>query len=412
MARVGSTVEYKEGVDSLPEEKAPKRCECGTSLKHIESEQEAYHQEVNIEFKVLRTNKHIRSLSCPCCGKKNLYSKYLQSPVPVKYGASVELLVMMLVNQMKVSHQQAREFLEYYFDLKNVNITNLINRSTKELLRSYQKLGTFVYEQPLLYLDETGCKISGKNHYVHAICSDYLTHLMVHKSRGEEALKYNTPKLLDYAKRIMSDCYALYKKMKGRRYLCNAHILRELEFGIEQGFRWCKEFKDELFGAYRYREEYAVRYGENYWERYRQENKQRFKILVQRCKKILAEGDKEDPKNTKREKDRGKIGQTKTRNLLERLLDRLQDVLGFADPSSEIAIPFTNNEAERCLRHVKGKMKQAGCWRSLKGAINYTVHHSIFSTIKKSGLPLFETASALLSGKTLVFSGDRAIGVE
>ena len=383
MARVGSTVEYKEGVDSLPEEKAPKRCECGTSLKHIESEQEAYHQEVNIEFKVLRTNKHIRSLSCPCCGKKNLYSKYLQSPVPVKYGASVELLVMMLVNQMKVSHQQAREFLEYYFDLKNVNITNLINRSTKELLRSYQKLGTFVYEQPLLYLDETGCKISGKNHYVHAICSDYLTHLMVHKSRGEEALKYNTPKLLDYANRIMSDCYALYKKMKGRRYLCNAHILRELEFGIEQGFRWCKEFKDELIGEYRYREEYEV-----------------------------AEGDKEDPKNTKREKDRGKIGQTKTRNLLERLLDRLQDVLGFADPSSEIAIPFTNNEAERCLRHVKGKMKQAGCWRSLKGAINYTVHHSIFSTIKKSGLPLFETASALLSGKTLVFSSDRAICVE
>lgn len=409
---MGSTAEYKEGADSLPEQKAPKQCECGTSLKNIKSVQEAYHQEVNIEFKVSRTNRHLRSLSCPCCGKKTLYSKNLQTPVPVKYGRTVELLVMMLVNQMKVSHQQAREFLEYYFDFKNVNISNLLTRSTKELVRSYRKLDTFMYEQPLLHLDETGCKVNGKNHYVHVACSPHLTRLMVHQCRGKKALEQNTPQLLNYAKRIISDCYRTYMSLKGMRYLCNAHLLRELEFGAEQGLRWCKEFKDELLRAYRYLEEYAARYGENYWERYRREGAQYFKMFKQRCEQILAAGDKEDPKNTTREKKAGKIKQTKTRNLLERIQDNVRSVLGFADPSNEIAIPFTNNEAERCLRHVKGKMKQAGCWRSLKGASDYVIQHSIFSTIKKSGLPLFETVSALLSGKTLAFSGDRAIGIE
>jgi hypothetical protein len=53
--------------------------------------------------------------------------------------------------------------------------------------------------------------------------------------------------------------------------------------------------------------------------------------------------------------------QTKTRNLLERLRDRADEVLRFAH---NLTVPFTNNQAERDLRPAKTQLKISGCHRS------------------------------------------------
>ena len=89
-----------------------------------------------------------------------------------------------------------------------------------------------------------------------------------------------------------------------RRALCNAHHLRELEKAYEQdGQRWAKNIKS-----------------------------------------LLSRADKECPRNTERvDGKRGKIAQSKSRDLLARLVNYEAEVLRFM---TNTGVPFTNNQGE------------------------------------------------------------------
>ena len=53
--------------------------------------------------------------------------------------------------------------------------------------------------------------------------------------------------------------------------------------------------------------------------------------------------------------------QTPTRNLLQRLAARYEQVVQFA---RDLTVPFTNNQAERDLRPTKTQLNISGCHRS------------------------------------------------
>lgn len=78
---------------------------------------------------------------------------------------------------------------------------------------------------------------------------------------------------------------------------------------------------------------------------------------------LAANPVKETPKGK-----RGRKAKGKTRCLLERLRDYKADILRFA---SDWTVPFTNNEAERCVRFSKVKEKVSGCVRTKAGADNF-----------------------------------------
>ena len=79
---------------------------------------------------------------------------------------------------------------------------------------------------------------------------------------------------------------------------------------------------------------------------------------------------------------RGRKPRRTGHNLLLRLANRKQDVLRFL---SDLAVPFTNNQAERDARMMKVKQKISGGFRCIAGATDFATIRSFIATAKKQG---------------------------
>ncbi|MFI7128050.1 transposase [Nonomuraea sp. NPDC050153] len=88
--------------------------------------------------------------------------------------------------------------------------------------------------------------------------------------------------------------------------------------------------------------------------------------------------------------------QSPARNLLERLRDRADEVLRFADLPGWV--PFTNNTGERALRPVKTQVKISGCHQSDDGATHWLTIRSYLDSARKHGLSAFEAMHRAFTG--------------
>lgn len=87
------------------------------------------------------------------------------------------------------------------------------------------------------------------------------------------------------------------------------------------------------------------------------------------------------------------FGYDKLRKMLTRLTAHKDHYLLFMH---DYAAPFTNNQAERGLRHVKIRQKVSGCHRTWRGLEACCKIRSLTGTAKKRGLSLFEVISSVL----------------
>jgi transposase len=64
----------------------------------------------------------------------------------------------------------------------------------------------------------------------------------------------------------------------------------------------------------------------------------------------------------------------------------------------DLAVPFTNNQAERDLRPVKIQQRTSGgAWRTLTGLADFAVVQSYLSTARKWGIDSYDALTRLFT---------------
>ena len=90
---------------------------------------------------------------------------------------------------------------------------------------------------------------------------------------------------------------------------------------------------------------------------------------------------------------RGRVKRSKPLNLLIRLDQRYEEIMGFFEYDH---VPFDNNQAERDLRMMKVREKISGTFRSDSHASAFCDIRSIISSARKQSRKIIQTLATLI----------------
>jgi transposase len=245
-----------------------------------------------------------------------------------------------------------------------------------------------------VHCDETGMRVEKKLHWFHVASTPLVTYLKVSQYRGSQALKEIGLLAKRVGQWVVHDCYASYFQYSWvKQALCNAHILRELNYMQERYHQPWAEDLYKLLVEIKTAKEQAQAQGRDAFSALEQEQ---FLVRYEAC---LTAGFQLNPAaaaDPQAAPKRGRVKQTEPRNLLERLQTHRKAVLAFM---FDFKVPFDNNQAERDLRMVKLKQKISGCFRSLDGAKVFAALRSYLSTMQKNGISIFDALYSVFQGK-------------
>ena len=380
----GNTLTMSEHPDTLDEQR-PEHCAgCGHPLIGLDAETLERRQVFDLPEPRLVVHEYRRRVCrCPGCGHRNQVAFPALVTAPVQYGVGVWSLSTLLHNDYNVPLCKVSQFFADVFGyrLNGATVLSASQRSYQALAESEERIGEALMQAPVVHVDETGLRCAGRLHWVHVSSTATLTHYFVHPKRGKAALTSSASVLPDYTGRLVHDCWSSYFSFKGAAHsLCGAHLIRELRAQAEQGAQWAEAMIRLLLDAYDQKQQHGVVAP---WQ-YRQMKQRYFELLPQGL------GTHPPPVEQRR---RGRKKRGKARSLIRRLIRHHKAVWAFARYAE---VPFTNNQAERDLRMVKGKEKVNGGFATVYGAAVFARIRGFCSTARKQGKHVFKELSQAL----------------
>jgi transposase len=236
----------------------------------------------------------------------------------------------------------------------------------------------------VLYADETPARTAGKLHYVHVACTEFLT-AMHTGDRTKGAIDAGGV-LPGYKGTIVRDGYKGYEHLTDALHAwCGAHGLRDLA-GLYRfdpdGQLWARAMADLLIDAN------AAATAARAAGQARLDDTQLAAIKA-RYRGAVAKGLAD---NQRKRTQAGKDGL----RLARRFRDHQDMILRF---TTDLAVGFTSNQAERDIRPVKVQMRTSGgCWRTLAGLADFAVVQSYLSTTAKWGIDALDALTQLFTG--------------
>lgn len=309
---------------------------------------------------------------------------------PVQYGVDVKAHSVYMSQYQLIPYNRIEENFHDQADIpiSAGSIYNFNEVAYKKLEPFEEILRLKLTESECNHTDETGINIDGDKLWLHCVSNEYFTYFYPHEKRGFDAIE-EMGILLEFKGILCHDHWKPYFRLDCVHALCNAHHLRELTRAWEQDKQqWAKDVRELLLEINK-----AV---DDAGGQLSTADSMAFKT---KYRNLLKEGAKEcpPPDETKRKKgQRGRLKRSKSRNLLERLIDFEAETLLFMD---DIRVPFTNNQGENDIRMTKVHQKISGCFRSLEGAKIFCRVRSYISTCKKHGMRASEALRLLFENK-------------
>ncbi len=381
----GHTLEKSEDPDHIVVHALPATCDCGQALPSgtiVETRQVFDLPPIRHEV----TEHQVEGVRCCVCGKwhQGVFPEDVKAPV--QYGPQVKATVVLMSQHHMLPAQRTADVMGDIcgLPLSDATVLSAVSEASERLEATVEVIGQGVVAAPVVNADETGMRVAGKLHWLHALATDLLTWMGIHPNRGKEA--FDAFGLLAlFVGTLVHDGWKPYRDLACLHALCNAHHLRELTYLFEEmGQAWAKRLIEMLVTACR---EVAAAGGPLAADRLAY-----FRSLYW---EIIAEGEAANPRAPPSGK-RGRTRQSKAFNLLQRLRDYADDVLRFM---TDHGVPFTNNLAEQAVRMPKVKQKISGCFRTLAGAQKFCTIRSYLETMRKQGANPFLCLVKTFQGK-------------
>lgn len=307
----------------------------------------------------------------------------------VQYGNGVKAQAVYLSQYQLIPYQRVQEQFQDQFQLPiSVGSIFEFNQQAYHLLEQFElKLITKILASSLLHADETGININGKNHWLHCISNQQWTLFYAHAKRGMEAITAMNV-LTRFTGILCHDHWKPYFQLNCLHALCNAHHLRELTYAEEQESQaWAKDMRELLVSINEAVKAQGGVLSDSIAAGYTDQYRAILKEAEQECPPPLPE---------RKEGQRGRLKRSKSRNLLERLINFEQQTLRFM---TDAKVPFTNNQGENDIRMTKVHQKISGCFRSQDGADIFCRVRSYLSTCRKNNISASEALTLLFDGK-------------
>ena len=331
-------------------------------------------------------------MSC-CCPLKD--GEKLVGTAPLasthEYGKGLYAFCSLLYSYGEVSYSRIKELIEglFGFSISTATVYKAVQSCKKGLESTIEWIKEQLIDSPLLHVDETGFKVKGKNHWVHGITNELLTHLSVQERRGYEGM-INAGILEHFKGNAIHDFWPSYFKFAEMIHsLCNVHILRELiERWENTKQEWPKKMLELLLRIKKTKEEIIEKGGNAF-------NEDQWAKLKEEYDLIVAEGLALNPPPVPNPKKRGRPARGKTLCLLDRFRNYHEEILRFA---TDFSVPFDNNPAERIMRNVKTRQKISGSMRNIDGAQAYCDIMSYLLSTRPYNINAFDAIMHVFNG--------------
>jgi transposase len=368
----------------------PQTCSCcGADLAgaHLVGEEVRQVFEVP-EPKIVVTEHRVYKLRCSC-GELNEGAFPTEARAPATYGPRVRAFGLYLMSRQHLPFERTAEAMAELLGAECS--TGFLDDCYKE---GAGALGPFVDEvrrqlraSPVVHFDETPTKVRKMKHYFHVASTELLTLLHADVTRGLDAVERHGV-LPGYKGTAVHDRLGMYFNYTCARHgVCGAHLIRNLAsvgVGWDQA-EWATAMTDLLMEMKQAAEDAKAAGKKRLGKRVLASFLERYDTIIE-----MALAANPEPVGRKRD-----YLEKESYNLACALRDLKAEVTLFA---TDLAVPFTNNQAESDLRMVKLQQKISGAFRAREGADRLAKVRSYISTAAKHGVDAMDVLTALFAG--------------
>jgi transposase len=236
---------------------------------------------------------------------------------------------------------------------------------------------------PVVHADETFARAQTKTAFLHVASTSHLT--LMHTGDRSAATIDAGDVLPHLTGVLVRDGYAGYTHLDHVLHAwCGAHLLRDLR-GIHEadteGQLWARAMADTLLEAGRLA------------TAARAEGREHLTGEELRAVHRLYNGALARARQDNRNKTTELAHHART--LVRRFEEHREVILRF---TTDLTVPFTNNQAERDIRPVKVQQRSSGgCWRTLQGLADFAIVQSYLSTATKWSVSRYDALKRLFT---------------